>query len=320
MRIRRARRADADDVAEFTADVWSDRGGDYVDRAFSKWVDEDGERARTFVAAVEADDGGPEPEGTVVGLTRGVLLSEWEAWAEGMRVAAAYRGQGVARALTEAVFAWAVERGAAVVRNMVFSWNGPGLGTSRGVGFEPGIECRWARPDPNPEADVGSDYRVTADPEAAWAFWTRSDARRALDGLALDFAESWALAALTRERLRGAADGGDLLVLQDGDGTHAFAAVMHEYERDGDDGPTRWAEYGVSGWRDRRAGRALFSAVARDAADRGRDRTRVLIPETARHVSDVAALGVELRDDPVFVMEADVSGRAPEAGTDGHQS
>jgi len=304
--IRQARHDDAAGVAEFTADIWADRGGDYMERAFPKWVDEDDERRRTFVA--EADD-------RVAGVCRGAMLSDYEGWAEGMRVAADYRGHGVARALNERIFEWAVERGATVVRNMVFGWNGPGLGTSRSVGFRAVTECRWAWPTPDATATVDG-YEVVADPDAAWSHWQASDARDHLDGLALDFDESWALASLTRERCgRAAADDG-LLALRDDDGTHAMAARMHEYERDGgdsatdDDGePTRWAEYGVAAWSDLDAASALFAAIARDAGRRDRDRTRVLIPETPRHVSDVAALGVQLRDDPVFVTAADVSSR-----------
>lgn len=302
--IRQARHADADDVAAFTADIWEDRGGDYIARAFPKWVDEDDDGRRTFVA---------DADGQAVGLCRGVMLSAYEGWAEGMRVDADYRDSGVARALNETVFDWAADRGGAVVRNMVFGWNGPGLATSRAVGYRGVTECRWARPTPDDTATVDG-YDVVDDADAAWSHWQGSDARDHLDGLALDFEESWALASLTRERCRRAAEEEGLLVLRDDHGTHAMAARMHEYEREkdgenGDADPVRWAEYGVSAWADLDAARALFAAIAHDAARRNRDRTRVLIPETPRHVSDVAALDVELRDDPVFVTAADVSGR-----------
>jgi hypothetical protein len=52
---------------------------------------------------------------------------------------------------------------------------------------------------------------------------------------------------------------------------------------------------------------ALYDAVAADAASLGADRTRVLIPEGVRWVSDTAACRVAVSDEPDFVMRADLS-------------
>ena len=83
------------------------------------------------------------------------------------------------------------------------------------------------------------------------------------------------------------------------------------YDRQTDDGETEtWAEYGVGAWDDVDAARALFAAIARDAATVAADRTRVVIPETATFVTDAAYAGAALADEPDFVLEIDLSATA----------
>ena len=113
MEVRQARAADHEDIAAFTSDTWGDRfeRGDYIADVFSEWVENDGPEQRTVVA--ETDD-------RVIGVCQVVLLSEHEAWAQGMRVAEDARASGVAEAMNDACFDWARQRGATVCRNMVF--------------------------------------------------------------------------------------------------------------------------------------------------------------------------------------------------------
>ncbi|GAA0226381.1 GNAT family N-acetyltransferase [Haladaptatus pallidirubidus] len=293
--LREATHDDYDGVVAFTEDTWEDRGrGDYIPRIYHDWID--GENQYTIVA-----DAGDE----LAGIVQCVMLSDWEAWGQGMRVNPNFRGQGVANRMTYELFDWARERGATVLRNMVFSWNVAGLGSSRSAGYDPVTEFRWAHPEPN--ADAESEMTVTNDANAAWKFWTGSDARTHLQGLVLDFEESWALSELVRDDLRRSAESGELLVVQD-DGTRGFAAVCRESEwKNEDGGPESWVEYSVGAWDDADAARALFAAISRDAAKRGAERTRVLIPETARFVSDTAYCRVEISDDPDFVMGMDLT-------------
>ncbi|WP_137284784.1 GNAT family N-acetyltransferase [Halorussus salinisoli] len=308
--VRAARHDDYEEIAAFTRNTWPDRdGGDYIPDVYHDWID--GEDRRTAVAVVEGD---------VAGLAQTVLLSEWEAWNQGLRVNPEFRGSGVSVAVTEDLFEWAREQGATVARNMVFSWNVAGLGQSRATGYDPVTEFRWAHPDPDPDSDPdpnadassASGTEITANPDAAWRFWTDSEARDRLRGLALDPEESWALSQLTHEDLRDAADDGGLFVVQN-DGTRGFAHRVREYERpapdadDGDPETEQWVEYGVGAWTDAESAQVLFDAIARDAADRGADHTRVLIPETPRHVSDVALSRVEVSDEPDFVLGADLT-------------
>ena len=301
--VRQARPDDEAAVVAFTEGTWSDReGSDYIPRIFQEWIAGDGDDQRTFV--VEANDG-ERDEYDVAALVQAVVLSEHEAWAQGMRVNPDYRGEGLSTKVNDAALRWAREQGATVARNMVFSWNVAGLGGSRAAGFDPCTEFRWAMP--TPDADASPALAVGDEADAAWAFWSASDARDDLRGVALDGEESWAVSELTRENLHAAADEDRLFVVGD-DGTRGFSYRNRVYDRPNDEGEmVTWAEYAVGAWADLDACRSLFSTLARDAASVGADKTRVLIPESARWVSDVAASRVEISDEPDFVMAADLT-------------
>lgn len=351
--VREARPADADAVAAFTRDTWGERHADYIPRVFPEWAASDDPDRGTFVATlppeaiagsgavaerddrsegdtlVEGDGTGAavpgEPE-AVVGCIQGALLTEWEAWGQGIRVDPAARGFGVGTALSTAALDWARDRGATVCRNMVFSWNVAGLGQSRAVGFEPATEFRFARPEPDAggagddaETDAGDPDPETdglralddPDPNAAWALWADSDARDHLGGLALDDGESWACSELTRDRLRVAADEDRLPAVADADALAGFAVRTRVSERPADDegdAPERVAVYGAAAWRDVGAAGALYEEIAADAAAVDADATRVLIPETVEHVSDTGANRVPVAGEPDFVMRADLTG------------
>lgn len=348
--IRAARADDREEVIAFTSGTWPERDvEDYLPHVFDRWIDADGERRRTVVAEVD---------GTVCGICQCVLLTEHEAWLQGMRVHPECRGMGVGRALTHALFDWARERGATVARNMVFSWNGAGLGLSRSIGFEPVTEFRWAHPEPDPGREDPTEIDgVTDDPDLAWRAWQGSDAWSTLRGLALDADETWALSELTRDDISRMADDERVLAVTDGGaGAMAFRARTYEREHaggsegegesgggngsdvecgadvetgsdaengadaetgsdaevgtgEGRTGTVKWAEYGVGSWTDLDAARTLFAAISADAASIGADRTRVLVPETVRHVSDAAAARVEISDEPDFVLAADLTTR-----------
>ena len=335
--VREARPADADAVAAFTRDTWGERHEDYIPRVFPEWAASDAADRATVVATlppdavavsdasehtdgrepgdtlVEGDGAGAAAAGApeaVVGCIQGALLSEWEAWGQGIRVAPAARGHGVGTALSAAVLDWARDRGARVCRNMVFSWNVMGLGQSRAVGFEPATEFRFAEPEPDASGlpTVGPDAPADPDPDAAWAFWSESDARDRLRGLALDPDEPWACSALTRERLAVAGAEDRLLAVADADALGGFAVRTRVTEREVGGETTRTATYGAAAWRDVDAAGALYDAIAADAAAVDADGTRVLIPETAAHVSDTAANRVPVAAEPDFVMSADLTG------------
>ncbi len=293
--IRQARADDYDDVAAFTQETWSDRDvGDYIPEVFQEWVDGNGPTQRTAVAEVD---------GKVVGLCQGVLLTDDEAWLQGMRIAPSHRGADHSRALTTYLMDWAASAGATVARNMVFDWNPAGMGQSRALGFHAATSCRWAEPTPGGDGAEPTEHFETVDDVAtAWRFWTHSDARTALSGLALDAEETWALAELSRERL--ATDYQRVLSVR-ADDTRGMAARIGTRERDDE----TVADYAVGAWTDDDAARALLEAIRTDAAACGADATRVCIPDTPRFVSDVARARVSLGDDAVFVLGVDLTGR-----------
>lgn len=293
--LRPATHDDYEDVVAFTRDTWGE-ASDYLPEVYHDWIE--GGHRRTLVA--DAGD-------AIAGIAQAVMLSPAEAWTQGLRVNPSFRGQGVSRALTKALFDWARDQGAVVARNMVFAWNEAGLGQSRSVGYDPVTEFRWVQPEPAPDAD--SPATVGANVDAAWSFWTTSDARTHLAGLTLDMDESWAMRELTRETLARAAEETALLAVTREDGTRGLAYRTRTVERDGEDGTETWAEYGVGAWADIEAAETLLGAVAADAGSCGADRTRVLIPETARTVSDGAYLRATLGEHPDFVLAADLTGR-----------
>ena len=299
--IRPASPEDEERIVAFTSETWADRDvGDYIPRVFEEWIANDGDGQRTFVLDAGRD---------IAGICQAVLLSEDEAWAQGMRVNPDYRGRGVGLDLSHAVFDWAARKGATVCRNMVFSWNVAGLGQSRASGFTPETEFRWAHPDPDPDPDAAAaDLDVTNDPAAAWRYWTGSAAREHLAGLGLDMDESWALSEITRRRLRRAADEQRVFAVRD-DGVRAMAYRTRSYDRPTEGGGETWAEYGAAGWSDVESARSLFSAIAADADALGADRTRVLVPETPWHVSDAAYARADISDQPDFVLGADLTDR-----------
>lgn len=294
--VRQATPEDEPAVVAFTADTWSDRGGDYLPAVFADWVASDGPKQRTFVAEVD---------GTVSGVAQCVLLSNREAWMQGMRVAPDARGQGVSVRLNDAAAVWARGRGATVARNMVFSWNAPALAASRTAGFEPVTAFRWAHPEP--EATGEPALEIVADPAAGWTYWHDSAQRDLLRGLALAMDESWALRELTFETLERAADETMLAVVRD-TGTRGLTFRVRDFERQSESGEAEhWAEYGVAAWADVAACEALLTAVSRDAAVVGADRIRVLVPEAVGTVSDVALAGAAVADEPDYVFSIDLT-------------
>lgn len=342
--VRQATHDDFDAVADFTAEIWADRGGDYIPRIYHDWIENDGPDQRTFVYEVDAvdeNDAGDAVDGpdeaaggdrdgtgtTLAGIVQGVMLSDDEAWAQGMRVNPDHRGTGVSAAMNDALFDWAAGRGATVCRNMVFSWNAPALGAARATGYEPCTEFRWAQTELRGDGAASDDSAalrgdapavpdsVTDDPAAAWRAWQASTADRHLRGLAMDLDESWALAELTRDRLRRAADETAVFAVVDGS-ARAMTYRSRTCEREEEPGDAAndpvtvtYAEYGAATWTAVDAARDLFAAVEADAAAIGADRLRVLIPERVETVSDASRARFGVSDEPVFVLSADLTDR-----------
>jgi hypothetical protein len=153
--------------------------------------------------------------------------------------------------------------------------------------------------------------------DAAWEFWQGSEARERLRGLSLDGNERWALSELTREELRNAAVDGRLQTVTSevpvrgtggGHGVRGFTYRVRTTERETDDGERETvAQYGAAAWADYDACDRLLASVARDAAAEGADGAQVLVPEGVASVTDAAAAGATVADNPTFVLHADLT-------------
>ncbi|TYT63265.1 GNAT family N-acetyltransferase [Natrialba swarupiae] len=299
MNIRRATHDDYEAVVEMTSDIWAHRGGDYLPDIYHDWLeDEDDPETKTFLATID---------GEAAGIVQARLLSPDEAWFQSLRVDPDYRRRGVARRLTEACFEWARDRDARIGRAIIFSWNVASLSMARAIGFEPVTEFRFVFSEPDRDASGPGEHAVSSDPAAAWRYWSRSDACEHLRGLGLAPEESWAMREITSADFDRFADESAVLVVEGPNGTLGTAYRSRTFHRRTDRGNEETvAEYGVGAWDDVDAARSLFAAMARDAATLEADRTRIAIPETARFVSDAAAAGVELAEEPDFVLDVDL--------------
>lgn len=291
--VRQARTDDHEAVAGFTADTWPDREPeDYVPEVFPEWVASDGDDRRTAVAEVDGD---------VVGLCRAQILTDDEAWLQGVRVAPDRRGEGHARALTEYLLDWAGDRGAAVARIFVFDWNATAMGHARAGGFDAVASCRFVRVEATSTApDVAADLESVHAVGPAWQYWTGSDARRSTSGLGLDCDVTWAVSELTQPKMSGAEP-----VALVGDRTRAATVRLHT--RDAASCDTLVADYAVAAW-DKGVAPALFEVIRADAAAVGADEARVCVPATPRHVSGAAQARAEL-DEATLVFAADLAAR-----------
>ncbi|MFB6169218.1 MAG: N-acetyltransferase family protein [Haloferacaceae archaeon] len=299
--IRDGRERDAARVREIATDTWPDRAvEDYVGGAYPRWVTEAESRDDRRVLVADRD-------GEVVAVMRGLLLSDDEGWASGLRVAREARGAGVGKRLTRETLDWLRGSGATVCRNLVHGWNAPSLALSRATGFEPLTAFRFAEPTPDAAAGGDADLAVVDDAGAALAFWSACETRERLAGLALDPTETWAFSTLTRGRVRTAAEEGRLFAVRREEGVCGLTLRTRVATYgDGD----RIAEYGVGAWPpgDAATAQGVLAAAARDAADVDADRARVVVPERVTWATDAASAGAGLADGPEFVLAADLSG------------
>ncbi|MBE3559563.1 MAG: GNAT family N-acetyltransferase [Ktedonobacteraceae bacterium] len=108
--VRPARAEDREAILAFTTHTWE--WGDYIEDVWDEWLHD--AHGCLFVATV---DGRP------AGLVHMHMLSEGEAWMEGLRVDPQYRGLGLARELNLAAQAEAMRRGATLARLLIDSRN-----------------------------------------------------------------------------------------------------------------------------------------------------------------------------------------------------
>jgi ribosomal protein S18 acetylase RimI-like enzyme len=110
IQIRQARAQDREAVLAFCAHTWE--WGDYIENVWETWLDDP-----TGLPLVALHEDRP------VGLLHMQMLSETDAWQEGMRVDPDYRQRGIAHQLTLEAGAEAMRRGATTVRLLAESTN-----------------------------------------------------------------------------------------------------------------------------------------------------------------------------------------------------
>src|SRR5262245_51361881 len=108
--VRRARPEDRAAVLAFCAQTWD--GGDYIDDVWDEWLAD--ERNVPLVGVLD---------GTPVALERVRMLSDDEAWLEGIRVDPAYRRHGFGRIMVSRGLVAARELGATVARLLTSDTN-----------------------------------------------------------------------------------------------------------------------------------------------------------------------------------------------------
>jgi ribosomal protein S18 acetylase RimI-like enzyme len=108
--IRPARVEDRDAVLAFCQHTWE--WGDYIEHVWDDWL-----HNPNGLLLVAVADGKP------VGIDHLRMLSATDAWLEGMRVDPAYRRQGIAMAMSNAIMVEAMNRGATQARLITDSTN-----------------------------------------------------------------------------------------------------------------------------------------------------------------------------------------------------
>lgn len=259
--IRPARPEDHEFVASWTATTFS--WGDYVGARFADWLEE------SRSAVIVADIGG---RAVAVGRVR--MVSESEAWSNAMRVHPEFRRVGVGSAVGDALWAWASDAGAHVIRLAIEDWNEASRGQVTKAGFRPLGDWFWTQrgvgdSSPVPEGNGGMRVRGyeaikpanSAEAEPALLSWSGGELARAAHGL---FAMGWTWQGLTADHLAKAAK---QRMLWEGRPGWAYAASV------GDRFEVYWIETNPED------SRAMVRALVERAADSGADNIRAMIPD-----------------------------------------
>jgi ribosomal protein S18 acetylase RimI-like enzyme len=208
--VRPARPEDRDAVEAFCATIWD--GEDYVPSAWESWLHDD--RGALLVAALA---------GRPVGLIHWRMVSDDEAWLEGIRVDPAQRRQGIARLLVSQALAGADGRGANIARLLTSAGNGASKGLVARFGFERVAEVvRYRGAALTAPSGVSARPLSPLDFERVWAWLEQSNLRPFLGGLELDH---WSARALGELALRGYLANGYVWALEEWGTLQAVAIV-----------------------------------------------------------------------------------------------
>lgn len=261
MEIRPADDHDVAKIASWTQETFS--WGDYVSDALPHWIDDPD--AMPMVAELDGD---------VIALASVVMMSDDEAWGQGMRVHPDHRRSGLGLALSNRIWAWASDRGAKVVRLVIEDWNVPAQNQVAKMDFRP--VSQWLLADravgassPSPIGNGGKRVPApesirpahSAEAEPALMSWSTGSLEHAARGLFP--VEGWKFRRLRPDDLVNAARD---RTLWEGRPGWAMATVEAEQFR------VNWLETSESD------ARAMVHAIIDRAADLGVDYVRLLAP------------------------------------------
>lgn len=224
LEVRPAQPGDRDAVLAFCAHTWSD--GDYIAYVWDDWLADD-----RGVLLVGLLDGQP------VAINHLQMVSDDEAWLEGMRVDPQYRREGFGRILTSRTLVAARERGASVARLITSSDNLASQGMITRFGFVRVAEMvRYRGPafttdDTTPTAALARPG--VDDFERLWEWLEQSNLAPLTGGLEYG---DWQARALTEPLLRGYLASGQVRLIEEWDTIQALAIVTPPAEDTSDSG------------------------------------------------------------------------------------
>ncbi len=287
LEVRPARPEDRDAVLAFCAHTWSD--GDYIEYVWDDWLKEDGKG----VLLVGLLDGQP------VGISHVAMISDDEAWLEGIRVDPAHQREGFGRILTSRSLVAAREHGAAVARLITSSENEASQGMFARFGFVRVAEMvRFRGPAlaQNDAVEVTTLARPGPDDfERIWEWLVQSNLAPLTGGL--EYAD-WQARALTEPLLRGYLAAGQVRLIEEWDAIQALAIPVPtapEWEST----PTLAVRY-IDGLADAIGRLALSLRV--EAASAGYARVELWLPDLLILRDAMAGAGYEGDDEVMLVL------------------
>ncbi len=292
LEVRPARPEDRDAVLAFCAHTWDD--GDYIEHAWDDWLKEQQDQRSVLLVGLL--------DGTPVAINHVVMVSEDEAWAEGMRVDPAYRRRGFGAVMTSRGLVAARERGAHVTRLITAEDNHASQEMIARFGFARIAEMvRYRGPALSPDEDVEDVAKPTYpgpdDLERIWAWLEQSNLAPLTGGLEYF---DWQARALTEPLLRDYLAAGQVRLIEEWDAIQALAILAPRSEAQGwREASTLPVRY-IDGLADS-VGR-LGLALRAEAATLHCDRVELWLPNLLILRDAMAGAGYEADDETMLVF------------------
>jgi ribosomal protein S18 acetylase RimI-like enzyme len=292
LEVRPARPEDRDAVLAFCAHTWDD--GDYIEYAWDDWLkDQQDQKSVLLVGLLD---------GTPVAINHVVMVSEDEAWAEGMRVDPAYRRRGFGAVMTSRGLVAARERGAHVTRLITAEDNHASQEMIARFGFARIAEMvRYRGPALLPDEDMEDVAKPTHpgpdDLERIWAWLEQSNLAPLTGGLEYF---DWQARALTEPLLRDYLAAGRVRLIEEWSAIQALAILAPRSEAQGWREVTTLPVRYVDGLADS-IGR-LGLALRAEAATLHCDRVELWLPNLLILRDAMAGAGYEGDDETMLVF------------------